>query len=265
MRRMVLRAFGAAIVGCGLCQMAWADPIQVTIDPSALGLGGSAFAADALTGGEVSRISNDPVQLDGSFTWHEHGFLQVTGATVNGSGFVPVGLNIAYTMYFGFDIDGFQPSLLSPGYATAASMNMYMVNGVSSFGFDGSNIAFVNNGANAPTLVASLSGLTMTTGANIVNFAPLALDLNASLFGRVDTTPSGDLAIASPAGPFRILGTFFHSSDGVQVLNGGQAFLVTGGNDTLSFDVPEPSGLLVVALGMVGIAALRGQRPANAA
>ena len=121
-------------------------------------------------------------------------------------------------------------------------MNIYMVNGVSSFGFDGSNVAFVNNGANTPALVASLSGLTMTDCTNIVNFVKLAPDLNKSLFGRVGTTPSRDLAIANPAGPFRILGAFFHPSGGVHVRNGGQAFLVAVGNDTLSFDMPEPSG-----------------------
>jgi hypothetical protein len=245
----------ATMLTAGAANVARAGQVQMTFDPSAAGISGTAFSADALTGGEASRISNGPMAADGSFSWQEVGYLDITGTLLNGVPLVPAGLGSAYTMYLGFTINGFQPSLLASGYATSLSMKFYMVDGASSFGIDGNGNAFVNNGANTPVQIAGTSLGNLTTTATIESFSPLALDLNASLSAEFDPTVAGVFS-APGVLPLMLQGAFSHPSDGVQVVNGGQAFIVTGGQDVLTF-VPEPASAALLAFGLLGTAAMR--------
>src|SRR4051812_1949136 len=113
MRPMLLGIFGAALLSVGLSP-AQAGQVQATFDPTTAGLAGTAFSADALTGGEVSRISNGPFYADGSFDWQEIGYLNITGTIVNGAAVTPTGLGSTYTLYVTFTLNGHQPSMTSP-------------------------------------------------------------------------------------------------------------------------------------------------------
>jgi hypothetical protein len=252
---MKFSTFTSAVLmttGLVLGSAAQASPVQVSFDPVAAGLTGSSFAADAFTGGEYSRISNEAPAPDTSFSWHEVGYLHITGTLLNGNPVVPGGLDSTYTLYIAFDIHGFQPPGFGPGYSTSATMSLYGANGISSFGFDGGNNAFVNN-LNTPVLLATTSDIAIQTAATVVNFAPLELDLSATVQANYHGAVPG---FSSPAGTLGLDGSFVHPSPGVQVLFGGGAFLVTGGTDTLSFTtpVPEPgsAALLLAGLAVVG-------------
>ena len=43
------------------------------------------------------------MQLNGSFTLQERGFMHVTGTVLHGASVVPAGLNTRYTMYLAFN------------------------------------------------------------------------------------------------------------------------------------------------------------------
>jgi hypothetical protein len=98
MSRKLSTLFGAALLSAGLTQASFAGQVQATFDPGAAGLTGATFSADALTGGEVSRISNGPMQPNGSFTWTGAGYLNITGTILNGAAVVPGGLDTTYTV-----------------------------------------------------------------------------------------------------------------------------------------------------------------------
>ena len=239
--------------------MTRAASVTLSFDPTAAGLTGAAFQADALVGGEVSRINNGPTQPDGSFTWHETGYLNITGTVLNGVAAVPSGLGSTYTMYMSFDIDGYQPNILALGQALSGTFGLFMVNGASQFGFDGSGAAQVDNGANTPVKIASVILGSLTTSATLVSPPPnLALSLSAALTGDLITELGG--AISSPTALTTVFGAFSHPSEGVTIVNGGQAFQITGGNDVLTFDAPEPASVAILAVGLLGLAAAGRRR-----
>ena len=218
------------VVGCVLAQPIVANTI--TFDASTLGIAGaSQFSADALKAREVSHIV-----FDSPTTFAEHGFGQITGILNNGVFSTPTGLNSDYTLYFDFTALG---SLIT-SQITSFSFDFYAVQGASTFGIDGNNDAFVNNGANIPKLLA-----TNTFIAGIIGGAP-GTDLFALSISNFSPTANGSLSFSSPDLPRQFVGQFFHSMNepgGITLLQNG--IVLNGGDDTLQF-VPEPSSALLL-------------------
>ena len=255
-RPLVSKLWLLAALGLG----AQASAVTVGFDPGAAGLAGAAFSADALTGTEVSVVSNGPPAGDGSFSWHERGFMHITGSLQNGVQVLPSGLDSQYTLYAAFDILGVNPNIVSPGHSTAVTMALYGVNGVSVFGL-GPAGAFVDNQGNAPVLLASAANAAVSVASTLVSLTPLTLDLSASMTADLVPAPVG--FITSPGLALSLLGSFSHPHDGVTVLYGGGAFVIDGGSDVLSFapsPVPEPAHAALLAGGLALLAGLARQR-----
>lgn len=248
-RDLVISGSGAAMILAGLAARP-ASAVTVTFDPAAAGLAGTAFSFDALQGVEASRIDNT-FGAGGSLTFVERGFLQITGIELGGASFVPPGLNSAYTLYFDFTATGGAPSIVAPGTLSSARHTLLGVNGASSFGFT-ANVASVNNNGNVPVPLLSVDLINGTIGSTVVNPDPLALDLTATLNGSVNPIAPGFLA--GPAQPRLLSLIAVHASPTVTVLNGGAVFLVRGGPDTITFSVPEPTSLGLLAIALLGLA-----------
>lgn len=232
-----------------------AGSTQVTFDPSAAGLAGSAFTFDALQGEEISRIDNT-FDMFGGLTFVENGYLKLTGATLGGSG-VTTGLNSAYTLYLQFSLAGGTASLSIPGTISSGTMTLYGVNGVSTFGFDGGNHAIVDNGSNTPVSLFSSAIIGGTIGSTIVSFPPPVLDLSATAAATVVPIQAG--FISSPGGSPLLLNLLAaHDHSTVTVLDGGNTFLVNGGPDVITFHaVPEPSTVALVGVGLATMIVVR--------
>lgn len=244
---------GAALVAAAGVALAatTASATTVTFNPAAAGLGGSSFSFDALQGTEVSLIANT-FNGDGSLSFVENGYLQVTGIELGDAVSVPTGLNSSYTLYFSFSDTGGAPSLAAPGTVTSANITLYGVNGASTFALNSGGATVANN--NTPVALLSLAFTSGTIGSTLVSYPPPVLDLNATLNGIVDPIVAGFLA--APGLPLASVLVATHDHSTVQVLDGGATFLVDGGPDSISF-VPAPASAPLLAAGLAGIAAIR--------
>jgi len=236
------KALGAIAIGFLLTQATDASALPLTWDLSAIGLSATAFTADALKADEVSHIT-----FTGPTTWFEHGYARITGILNNGVESVPTGLNSTYTLYFDFSGTGD----LATGHFATASMTLYAVNGASTFGIDGSNNAFVDNGTNTPVAIATNSLIDGLTGG-----APGG-DLSAELWTVFSPTVDGAPVFLSPTLPWEFYGHFFHPvSEPGGVTPVADGIVLNGGDDTLFF-VPEPASWLLL---VGGVPALLGFR-----
>ncbi len=283
---MLFRAATVALFVFGLAAPAFGATI-FAFNPKGAGLAGGAFTADALTGSDVSVIVSSPLNPDGSFTWHERGFMHVTGATLGGASVATPGLNSAYTLYMAYDINGFQPNLAASGSATSATLDVFGVAGSSDFSIDMSTLtAKVDNGrgrtgatcrshCNAPVELATLSNASMTDLPTVENMQPLEISLSAALDAGYDLTPAGLAAFRFPGRPVAVDGAFSDPSSAVDVLFGGGAFLVRGGHDVLTFGVPDYAAgltrgtpelstwaMMLLGFGSLGFAGFRARRSA---
>lgn len=239
-RLNMAKTLATVVIGCTFAFSAMAAPI--TWDVSKVGINGGAFTADALKANEVSHII-----FDSPTTFFEHGYIKVNGILTNGVVTTPTGLNSTYSLYFDFTAAG---SLVT-GQITDLGMTLYAANGASTFGIDGNNNAFVDNGSNVAVMLA-----TNALSSGSIGGAP-GTDLSADTFSIFSATAAGAPVFLSPQLPAIFHGAFFHSVQepgGITLLADG--IVLRGGDDTLSF-IPEPSSLCLMLVGLPGLLLLR--------
>jgi hypothetical protein len=230
----------------GLASIGTASAVPFTWNPAAAGLAGaSAFSGDALKATEVSHI-----QFTGPTSWQEHGYAKITGILNGGVVSVPTGLNSSYTLYIDFGGTGD----LALGQFFTATLTLYGVNGASSFGIDGSNNAYVDNGIHTAVALATSNLILGTTGG-----APGG-DLSAELWTSFTPTLAAGSMFQAPTPIREFYGHFFHPiSEPGGIVPVADGIVLNGGDDTLSF-VPEPVSLLLFAGGLPGLILFRRRK-----
>ena len=232
-----------------------AVPLAVAFDPAAAGLGSGAFLADAFVGEEVSVIRSLPRTFDpatGTLQWRESGYTNITAAML-GSQLQPTGLGTDYTLYVEFTLEGIQ-TLAGTGYATAGRVDLYGVEGVSTFAIDTSRLL--------PRATASHAGTPQQLAT--IELTPAGF-LTFPYEDGIGATLAGSLLPVSPffaaGGPIDVRGAFLHPS-GLTSLYGGAVIVVEGGDDRLTFQspVPEPATAMLWLAGAAGAAVLRRAR-----
>ena len=239
--RQLFKTFSALAIGCALVNPAVAGVINWDLTTAGIA-GASAFTADALKATEVSHIV-----FDSPTTFFEHGFAKITGIVNDGLVSTPTGLNTDYSLYFDFTAAG---SVVTGHMATFA-MTLYVVDGISTFGIDAGNNAFVDNAANVAVQLATSTFIDGTIAG-----AP-GTDLSAESYSIFLATPTGAPAFLSPQLPSILHGQFFHSiSEPGGITFVADAMVLQGGDDTLSF-VPEPSSAMLLLGGIPAVLLLR--------
>ena len=209
----IRNAIGVLVVGLALA--APADATVFRFDPSAIGLNGDAFTADALKADEVSHI----VFSDATH-WTEHGYARITGAQFSGGAVATTGLNSTYTLYLDFGGTGD----MATNTFSSATMTLFGVDGLSTFGIDGNNDAHVENPL-APIVLANASLVWGTTGQTVIDpgssTEPPKIDFFADLLTTFTPVAAYAGFFAQPAdffsltSPLYAFGNFFHAAPGV--------------------------------------------------
>ncbi|MDY0747605.1 flocculation-associated PEP-CTERM protein PepA [Paucibacter sp. R3-3] len=245
-------------IGLALASLSASALPSFTLDPSTIGLAGSAFTADNLLVSNFSTVLNGPA---GAFT--ETGYLSVTGAQLGGGMAMAAGLNTGYGLYVqfagaGHTTFGTDPTT-GPTFGTLDSLTytLYGYNGTATFGFDAGNMPMTT----ATGAIALASGMlvpgtgSVTTTPSAPLFAPSA---NAIL--TMDGTAGGAF-FASP-NPFmnQALTSFSNTSSQVSLINGGFTIRQGGGSINFSSAVPEPESYALLAAGLAVIAFVSTRR-----
>jgi hypothetical protein len=236
--------------------MAVASPIPFTWDPSqatpALSGAGSAFTADTIN---ATNYLHSVVQPNGSFA--QELILKINSFQLNGQSVTAPGLNSDYGLYFAINATG-QLGATS----TYSTLNIALMadpsNADGSLSSSMAGVLFSNTGPSgvaddfilgAGTLIAasmSINPITMVRSAHYVeSFVPAPHE--ADFFNSI--SPVLEVFLTTPPAVFQAL----PQPDGSSVL------LVNGGIAEVNF-VPEPSSIVLLASGLLGLYLVRRHR-----
>jgi len=233
-------AFAVAIaVACSNASALTTLP-EFSWNPAAVGLAGASFTADNIIVSDFATATFTPGN-----TFHENGYLPVSGFQLDGKDIVAGGLNSNYGLYFHFTGDG-----AVNGPISVLTYELFGTNSVPAFGPGGTI-----SGAVTPTQLAAGSLIAGSTGTiNGLQGAGVAITFASS---------SPFFATPSAASFYSVaLSSFVHAEGTITPTANG--FMIDNGGGSLHFatPIPEPGiyALILAGLGAMGFVALRRTR-----
>jgi hypothetical protein len=271
MGRQLAFAVAVMLLAAGTIPIRAMAASTFTWDPAAIGLSGagSAFTANGIVG---SHYLYDITPPAGSAALYTVSFIeQITGFTVDGgTPFSPPGLNGpaggtgSYGLYLSMQAQVQQ----------AGSSRIYHSLTMSLMADPGNNngavsstlahpLAFANTGPSGTMDDITLATGSLISGTFQQNPAPGIIILS-HFMESFTPTPSKAGFFASPVPPFTVIEEFLTTPVSVfntQPLSDGSTIAaLNGGMATIDLRVPEPASLLVLAVGLTGIAGVRRMR-----
>ena len=241
----------ALTAGLAASFTASADFVEFTVDEG----NGSLVTADKINGGYVERIT-----FDGAGNFSASAFATF-GQFFLGSNSLNTGLNNTYSLYATFDASGTAGSEGNVEYFSgdSGSFQLYLDTNNDTMLSDNEDVnSIVGNGEDILLGSSSALGENLGTSSTVQGQTVTAFDFN---FLDFDLTDEGDQYFISPM-PFsvtvKVNGDFdSFEQTGTQITRGDVSaqFENAGG-----VDVPEPSTIAVMALGLLGLGAARRRK-----
>lgn len=246
----------ALTAGLAASFTASADFVDFTVDEGYAAANGSAVTADKINGGYVERIT-----FDGNGNFEADAFATF-GQFFLGSNSLNSGLNNTYSLYATFDASGTAGSEGNVEYfsGNSGSFQLYLDTNNDTMLSDDEDVnSIVGNGEDILLGSSSALGENLGTSSTVQGQTVTAFDFN---FLDFDLTDEGDQYFISPM-PFsvtvKVNGDFdSFEQTGTQITRGDvSAQFENAGGVT---EVPEPSTIAVMALGLLGLGAARRRK-----
>ena len=227
-------------------------------NPAAVGLNGTAFAADNILLSDYATVQFTTTNGVTRFT--DRGVLQVTGFQLSSPVVSTPGLNAAngYGLYFVFDSGGTQ----NTSTFGATSTGTFDTLNYTLYGFNAANPTAVTfnptnatpGGVSNPIALATGSLVNGAVGATMVNGVPVP---NANTFLSFTPVAAALPFFASPV-PFYNADFAAFTNTQSQVTATSDGFVITQGGGVVNFaTVPEPASMLLLGSATMGLLALR--------
>ena len=262
--RSALSAVAGLVMAAGVSSAARADLLPFAINPVSIGGTNASYTADALNFSTVAVVSQTGVG-----TQTETGYAQVNALTLAGNTVIPNGgLDNTWLIYVTYtatvSLGSFAPG--SSGPVTTFAYDMYADIGVN----DTYNNTGNSHGAAIGTVTNTGGDILLASGTETGSGNTAGFNSHGgpefSVLANFDLTAAGDAVFVSPSPFYQFVFAASTSSQGGNVsapgafgLNPNQVAISSDINS--SFEVPEPSTLVLFGSALIGLGALSKWRP----
>ncbi|AXR05223.1 flocculation-associated PEP-CTERM protein PepA [Salinimonas sediminis] len=235
----------ALTAGIAASFSSYADFVEFTVDESSVAAGGASIDANKINGGYVENLTFDGAGNFEADAFATFGLFYNNGRVVKGSG-----LNSFYTLYATFSAEG-SVTPNANGFTfegTEGGFQFFMDPSNDTAVSDFADLSLSNTGDDY--LLGSSSSLGANLGSSVTANGVTTTSFNFDFF-NFELTAEGDQYFVSPQ-PFSMKVNVNGDFDS---FNPAGSQSITGDVSAQFYEVPEPSTLAVLALGLLGLGA----------